>query len=230
MSYEIIYEKFITVCPLKVLDEQSRQFCLDRLGLDTTDMDNNAISNLIRTKYGLWISDDLYMLQMLVGSSNCWDTETNRRTRDWQFYGVGTHYELFKEYGCGLAADIEGGNIHPNGRWINAEGWLKSLRIAFKNAIDFQAMPYCSYMEFWLTKPTSWEEYGKLETFKTLTECIGVKVEDRKWFGEQKLKVNFKPESFFEMYLFQELTYKYLSKRWINTENPRWGLVKKQAI
>lgn len=230
MSYEIIYEKFATFCPADVVSQQKKDLLLKHFNINCTTMSDYDIDAELFRRFKIISTDNLYMLQLLIGPSNCVDTESGKRTRDWMYCGVDTEYSLFQKYGCEWCRSVESGDLKPNGRWATPEGWLKSLRLAFKQAVSYEAMPYCHSMSFWIVKPTTWEDQYKLKQFESIVSSFGADIMERSWFGTRKLYCSFSPESMFEMYLFQELSIRFFGKRAFSTTSPSLGLVKQRAI
>ncbi|USD58871.1 hypothetical protein J4N45_10050 [Vibrio sp. SCSIO 43140] len=217
MSYEIIYEKFATKITREDLYSQIHEFIQTHFRQKYLS-DEDAIQ-FIQSEYKVFVEEELISLYMVVGSSNCY-YDDGRRARDWQFHGIKSEYELFKQFGCEWTRHIEDGSIKPNGRWVTAEGWLKSLRGTLKSAFGFQRMPTCGYMEARLSIPTSWEDQHKLLKLQKALASFGGTVRRKKWCGTDYCFVELTPKSMFEMWLFQQLLERDHGFRWINAASP----------
>ncbi|MEZ9567150.1 hypothetical protein AB4226_18730, partial [Vibrio artabrorum] len=90
MSYDIVYEQLALRVPKEDVIQQACTFFRERL--NHTDIQCvNELKQALYERYRLRLrEDDLFMLHMLIGSSNLFDTETNKRARSWQFCGVNT--------------------------------------------------------------------------------------------------------------------------------------------
>ncbi|MEG3696924.1 hypothetical protein V5098_28025, partial [Vibrio coralliirubri] len=80
--------------PKEDVAQQACTFFRERLN-HTDTRSNNELKQALYERYRLRLrEDDLLMLHMLIGSSNLFDTETNKRARSWQFCGVNTFNQL----------------------------------------------------------------------------------------------------------------------------------------
>jgi hypothetical protein len=84
-----------------------------------------------------------YLALVKIGDNNCYETTTNRRVRDWQFFESGWKYNIIKKV-CDWAGECEGGSLQPRGRWTTPENYLKSWRKMFNNIQPFS----CFLREF----------------------------------------------------------------------------------
>lgn len=77
-----------------------------------------------------------FIVAGLVGSSNCYETRTGRRARDWSIIAVGPHYQVVRTI-CHIAGDCEGGMVkYPGGRSCKPETLIRAYRAAEANAAD----------------------------------------------------------------------------------------------
>lgn len=232
MSYEIVYDHFCAKIPFDAVMKQANSFFQEKLNIAESELDNDQIWNLMRTRYGFYINGDLYELQFLMGSSNCYDTETNRRTRDWQFINMLEHYEMLVKYGCEWCKDAEGGMLKVNGRWITAEGWIKKVRGILDSPVEYPDYSHNKYMDFRIAIPSEedTEAKAKFDKFKSLIDGLNVTIRETTYFGKPTYNVNAQLESAFETKLFIEVAMKTLGKQWINGSKPSYHFVRKHAI
>lgn len=81
--------------------------------------------------------DDHYIVCEEAGSSNCWETQRNRRARSWQVSAIGMHYRVI-EACCERAGSCEGGMLKLYGRSCKPEAYIKAWRNALaKAAVGF---------------------------------------------------------------------------------------------
>ena len=78
--------------------------------------------------------DDKYILIWQAGSSNCYETKTGRRSRDWSVAAVGSRWDVMGTM-VKVAASCEGGMLKPFGRDCQAESFIRACRKALDNAV-----------------------------------------------------------------------------------------------
>lgn len=230
MSYDIIYEQLALRVPLADVEAQMRQFLMR---LDFKEVDVMTLSRLnqrLYERYQCTLSADLYLLHQLIGSSNLFDTETQKRARSWQFCGVDAFHHLFIQFGCDWASSAESGSIKLYGRNVKGEGWIRSMRQLLINADDFHRMPFCSRLEAWVRAPQEDARQVAFDALKRMLSDLDAKWCERTRLDEAGYEVSIRPRSAFEMWLFQQLIYRYQGKCWINGTEPPYGVVKKHAI
>ncbi len=230
MSYDIIYEQLALRVPLADVEAQMRQFLMR---LDFKEVDVMTLSRLnqrLYERYQCTLSADLYLLHQLIGSSNLFDTEAQKRARSWQFCGVDTFHHLLIQFGCDWASSAESGCIKLYGRNVKGEGWIRSMRQLLINADDFHRMPFCSRLEVWVRAPQEDARQVAFDALKRMLSDLDAKWCERTRLDETGYEVSIRPRSAFEMWLFQQLVYRYQGKCWINGTEPPYGVVKKRAI
>ena len=167
MSYDIVYEQLALRVPKEDVAQQACTFFRERLN-HTDTQSTNELKQALYERYRLRLREnDLFMLHMLIGSSNLFDTETNKRARSWQFCGVNTFSQLLVKYGCDWSAAAESGEVKLNGRDTKAEGWIRALRNTLNHAKDYGVMPYCHTLEVWLKAPLDTSKQTQLDELKT---------------------------------------------------------------
>ena len=99
MSYDIVYEQLALRVPWDDIKQQAYDFLKNCV--PPTDIHRlSDINQTLYTRYRFTVrNEDIYVLFMLIGSSNLFDTETNKRSRSWQFCGVSTYQQLLIKYG-----------------------------------------------------------------------------------------------------------------------------------
>ena len=85
--------------------------------------------------------EDKYILVGQCGSSNCYETSSGRRSRNWSILGSGGKWEVMGK-AVELAAGCESGSVQPNGRRCNAEVLIRQCRKALDNAVHGFAGAY----------------------------------------------------------------------------------------
>jgi len=98
----------------------------------------------------------------LIGSNNVYDTCSNKRAREWQFYAYGWEYSIIQRV-CKWAGYCEGGGLQPNGRSTTPENYLKSWRGTIK-----EAEPISNFFKEFGVK----EGYIKISDFKNRFEKL----------------------------------------------------------
>src|SRR5207253_2002425 len=79
--------------------------------------------------------NDAFLWIVEMGSSNCFESRTGRRSRDWTCLSVGHGWNVMREV-CMCAGDCEGGMIkYPGGRSCTPEKLILAYRNAARNAI-----------------------------------------------------------------------------------------------
>jgi hypothetical protein len=230
MSYDIVYEQLALRIPKEDVTQQAYTFFKERLN-HTDAQSTYEFKQALYERYGLTLrAEDLFMLHMLIGSSNLFDTETNKRARSWQFCGVNTFNQLLTKYGCDWSAAAESGNVKLNGRDTKAEGWIRALRNTLNLAKDYAVMPYCYTLEVWLKAPLDTSKQTQLDELKTQLSDLDSTWKERQRFDDDGFDVAIKPKSAFEMWLFQQLINGYQGKCWINGSEPPYHAVKKHSI
>ncbi len=68
------------------------------------------------------------------GSSNCYEADTNRRSRSWSLIVAGAPYQIVREI-CSRAGYTEGGSLTLRGRRTSPESYLKLWRKCIANAV-----------------------------------------------------------------------------------------------
>lgn len=235
MSYEIVYDHFCAKIPFDALMEQANSFFQEKLHIAESELGNDQIWNLMRTRYGFYINGDVYELQFLIGSSNCYDTETNRRVRNWQFVDMLEHYEMLIKYGCEWCKDAEGGMLKVNGRWITAEGWIKKVRGILANPIEYPDYTHNQYMHFEFIVPVEDgdDKQKALNSFESLCEGLNVSVKKCKYqhrSSETRYDIAGSFENAFETKLFVHLAQSILGKKWISGSRPAYHFVRREAV
>ncbi|OCH53412.1 MULTISPECIES: hypothetical protein [Vibrio] len=230
MSYDIVYEQLALRVPKENVLQQAYTFFRERLN-HTDTQSTNELKQALYGHYRLRLrEDDLFMLHMLIGSSNLFDTETNKRARSWQFCGVNTSSQLLVKYGCDWSAAAESGDVKLNGRDTKAEGWIRALRNTLNHAKDYGVMPYCHTLEVWLKAPLDTSKQTQLDELKTQLSDLDATWKEQQRFDDDGFDVSIKPKSAFEMWLFQQLINGYQGKCWINGSEPPYHAVKKHSI
>lgn len=78
MSYDIVYEQLALRVPEEDVVQQACTFFKERLN-HTDTQSTNELKQALYERYGLTLrAEDLFMLHMLIGSSNLFDTETKK--------------------------------------------------------------------------------------------------------------------------------------------------------
>ncbi|KFA94922.1 hypothetical protein [Vibrio sp. ER1A] len=231
MSYDIVYETMA----LKVLNvaviAQLRDFFTERLTVNIEGLSEHQLKQRLYDRYQCLLrEEDLFVLHMLIGCSNLFDPETNKRCRDWQFCGVDTIHHLLVKYGCDWSAQAESGGLKLNGRNTKAEGWIRTLRNTLIHAQDYKVMPYCHHLSVWLRAPQNDKEQAHYDTLSTHLLDLDVTWREKARFDDEGFEVSLSPRSAFEMWLFQQLVTRYQGKCWINGSAPPYHAVKKHAI
>jgi len=73
------------------------------------------------------LAEDQYYLFVESGSSNCYEVDTGRRSRSWEFVAAGEKWQVIAEV-CRNAAYCEGGLLKVRGRWTKPENYIKLWR------------------------------------------------------------------------------------------------------
>ncbi|MCY9829510.1 hypothetical protein [Vibrio chagasii] len=231
MSYDIVYEQLALRVPEEDIEQQVRQFFTERLNQDVTAMSDHQLKQRLYERYQCLLrSDDLIMLHMLIGCSNLFDPDTNKRCRDWQFCGVDTQHNLLVKYGCDWSAQAEAGGLKLNGRDTKAEGWIRAVRHSVDQARDYRVMPHCQRLSVWLRSPREANERDAYEVLTAHLRDLNAVWQDRARGDEDGFDVSITPISAFEMWLFQQLVTRYQGKCWLNGSAPPYHAVKKHAI
>ncbi|MCG9702741.1 hypothetical protein L1D19_21990 [Vibrio natriegens] len=232
MSYDIVYEQLALQVPEDHAIEQMRTFLIQRLGIEATTMSHTQMNQRLYEHYHCLLHGELYMLHVLIGSSNLFDSETNKRARRWQYCGTDTQHQLLLHYGCHWSGDAESGALKLYGRETKAEGWIKALRHALSQAKDYQSMPCCYRLEVWIRKPevTNHHLSREFDTLKAHLEVFDATWREQTRSDEFGYQVSMSPQSAFEMWLFQKLVTRYMGRCWINGSEPSSHLVKKSSI
>lgn len=230
MSYDIVYEQLALRVPWGDVKQQAYDFLKNCV--PSTDIHRlSDINQTLYTRYRFTVrNEDIYVLFMLIGSSNLFDTETNKRSRSWQFCGVSTYQQLLIKYGCDWSAMAESGELKLNGRDTKAEGWIRTLRQILHNAKGYDIMPYCHYLKVWLKSPADELKENQLAELKTQLSDLNPIWQEQMRFDEQGFNVEIAPKSVFEMWLFQQLITGYQDKCWFNGSEPPSFAVKKLSI
>ncbi|MCY9827739.1 hypothetical protein [Vibrio chagasii] len=231
MSYDIVYEQLALRVPESIVTEQLRQFFTERLGINTDELsEHQRRQRLYEHCQCLLRSDDLIMFHMLIGCSNLFDPDTNKRCRDWQFCGIDTPYNLLIQYGCDWSAQAQSGGLKLNGRDTKAEGWIRAVRQTLDQARDYRVMPHCHRLSVWLRAPREANERDAYEVLTAHLRDLNAVWQDRARGDEEGFDVSITPSSAFEMWLFQQLVTRYQGKCWLNGSAPPYHAVKKHAI
>jgi hypothetical protein len=102
----------------------------------------------------LGASEDHFLVMMQVGSSNCYETKTGRRAREWSATGFGT-YEQVLTGEIGIASDLEGGMVRwkSMGTRTSPESYISRVRrmLAYARNVDLSAFGYATCRGEWVT-------------------------------------------------------------------------------
>ncbi|MEF1283785.1 hypothetical protein QTN94_07395 [Vibrio sp. M250220] len=231
MSYDIVYEQLALRVPESIVTEQLRQFFTERLGINTDELSEHQRRQRLYERYQCLLrSDDLIMLHMLIGCSNLFDPDSNKRCRDWQFCGIDTPHNLLVKYGCDWSAQAQSGGLKLNGRDTKAEGWIRAVRQILDLARDYRVMPHCHRLSVWLRAPREANERDAYEVLTAHLRDLNAVWQDRARGDEEGFDVSITPSSAFEMWLFQQLVTRYQGKCWLNGSAPPYHAVKKHAL
>ncbi|MGX9517250.1 hypothetical protein ACWX0P_00115 [Vibrio mediterranei] len=237
MSYEIIFE----FCTLYVGKEevvaQAQDFAVQQLGMSdepccNTDSFMRDLARRLRQQdIPVPPMSDLYILHMLIGCNNLFDTVTQKTVRSWQFCGVGTEYDLVLRFGCRWAASVEGGNIKLRGRWTKAENWIRALRQQLNNARHYSVFPHCPLSVF-VEHPVD-NDAARMEQFDRLKQrllFIGATIKETQRYGKDGLRLSINAPSPLLMWWFQRIVMNYKGEGWIEGTEPPRHIVKHSSI
>jgi hypothetical protein len=89
----------------------------------------------------LGLSEDRYIVAIEGGDNNCYEIDTNRRTRAWDACMAGTHTQVLRQ-AVYYAGACEGGCLKPKGRACTPESYIRRIRRLLEGAVQTPAGGY----------------------------------------------------------------------------------------